>query len=427
MYGHDLSAYADRVAAFGWHPVVVEDGHDLDQVLAAYDTALAVTGKPAMIIARTLKGAGVPAIANKDGWHGKPLPKDMLDTALAEVGEVDENLTGSFAKPEVQAPEATKSIPAPGMDYEPDAKVAPRKAYGQALARLALAHPDMVVLDAEVSNSTHAEEFKKVAPERFFEMYIAEQNMAGAALGFALRGKRPFVSTFAAFMSRAYDQIRMSQYSLTDQGIVFCGSHAGVSIGEDGASQMAIEDLAFFRTILGSAVVYPADAVSCQRLVEETLGRSGVTYIRTTRAALPLLYASHERFPIGGSKVVRESGADAVTLVGAGITVHEALAAADMLAKEGIQARVIDCYSVKPIDAATLARAADETRAVIVIEDHAAEGGLGEAVAGALAGKAARFRSLAVRKMPRSGKPDELLAFEDISRHAIVRVVKEVL
>jgi transaldolase len=310
------------------------------------------------------------------------------------------------------------------LSYPPDKPVATRDAYGNALVRLSPEFPELVSLDAEVSNSTRAEEFAEVHPKLFFEMYIAEQNMVGTALGLACRGKIPFVSTFAAFLSRAFDQIRMGQYS--DANVKFVGSHAGVSIGPDGPSQMGLEDLALFRTIVDGVVLYPADAVATEKLVEEAARHRGIVYLRTARQTTPLLYAPDEDFPIGGSKVLRESDCDAVTIVAAGATLFEALKAHDELKTRGVLVRVVDLYSVKPPDAATLVRAAEETRALVTVEDHYAEGGLGEAVRSALEGVDATVYSLAVRKKPRSGKPEELLDYEEISAGAIVRKVLEI-
>lgn len=303
--------------------------------------------------------------------------------------------------------------------------VATRKAYGNALVRIFPRHQNIVALDAEVSNSTFADVFKKQYPERFFEMYVAEQNMVGVALGLARRGKKPFVSTFAAFLSRAHDQIRMCQYS--DANIVFCGSHAGVSIGEDGSSQMGLEDIAMFRALHGSAVLYPSDAVSTEKLVEQAALRRGITYIRTTRADTPIIYDASEEFPIGGCKALRKSDRDIATIVVAGITLHEALAAYETLAKEGTMIRVIDLYSVKPLDEATLHEAARETKTIITVEDHYSEGGLGEAVLVALADIPVTVHLLSVKKMPESGSPKELLAHESIGRDAIIREVRDIL
>ena len=302
--------------------------------------------------------------------------------------------------------------------------MATRKAYGNALKRLYPQFPHLVSLDGEVSNSTYAEIFEDAYPQKFFEMYIAEQNMVGAGLGLATRGKIPFVSTFAAFFSRAFDQIRMSQYS--EPNLKFCGSHAGVSIGEDGPSQMGLEDLAMFRAILDSVVLYPADAVSTERLVEAALKHHGIVYIRTTRMGTPIIYGPEEKFPLGGCKVVRQSDNDLVTVIGAGVTLFEALAAYDELQQEGINIRVIDLYSVKPVDAATLLAAAKATQGLITVEDHYPAGGIGEAVMAALAPNPVRLYSLAVTKKPKTGKPAELLDFEEISRSAIVRLVKQI-
>jgi len=419
MYGHDLNAYAVRIGAFGWETILV-DGHDPRQILDAYERAAKAT-RPAMIIAKTLKGKGVSIMEDKEGWHGKTLSAEQLQTALSELGPVRHDLRGSIQAPQDLRPEQGAAAAIPQPAYPKDKPVSTRKAYGNALARLIPGHPEMVVLDAEVSNSTYAESVKSVRPERFFEMFVAEQNMVGAALGLSRRGKKPCVSTFAAFFTRACDQIRMSRYS--DADILFCGSHAGVSIGEDGPSQMGLEDMAMFRAILDSAVLYPADAMSTERLVEAAMARRGVTYLRTTRGETQVLYGPDEAFPIGGSKVLRQSDADAATIVAAGITLHEALAAYELLAEKGIRVRVVDCYSVKPMDRDALVEAARLTGLVVTVEDHYAEGGLGEAVGSALAASGATLVTLAVRKMPRSGKPGQLLEFEEISRLAIAAAV----
>ncbi len=424
MYGHDLNIYEARAKAFGWDVRVI-DGHNLEEITKAYEYAARVQEKPVMIIAKTLKGKGVSFIEDKDGWHGKALSQEEFEKALEELGEIDHTLRGVVQIPEAVAPQDVSVQAVPQPSYPPEKMVASRRAYGNALARLYSAYPDIVVLDAEVSNSTYAEIFKKAYPERFFEMYIMEQNMVGTALGFSRRGKIPFVSTFAAFFSRAYDQIRMGQYS--DANIKFVGSHAGVSIGEDGASQMGLEDLALFRTLLGSVVLYPSDAYATERLVEQAAEHKGIVYIRTTRKDTPLLYGSDETFFIGGSKALRSSDKDIVTVVGAGVTLYEALAAYDTLQKEGIAIRVIDLYSVKPLDIETLKKCASQTKAIITVEDHYPEGGIGEAVASALTGTITPVHSLAVRKMPRSGKPDELLAYEEINTDAIIKKVKAIM
>lgn len=301
--------------------------------------------------------------------------------------------------------------------------IATRKAYGNALVRIFPKIPNIVVLDGEVSNSTYSEIFAKAYPKNYFEMFIAEQNMVGVALGLARMGKIPFVSTFAAFFTRAFDQVRMAQYAKTN--IKFCGSHAGVSIGEDGPSQMGLEDIAMFRSILGSVVLYPCDGVSTDKLVEEAARYYGIVYLRTTRQETPEIYTNKEQFKIGGSKVLKKSKKDRVTVVGAGVTLHEALAAYEVLKKDKIFVRVIDLYSIKPLDLATLKKAANETKAIITVEDHHLEGGLGEAVSSALSATSAKIYSLAVRKIPKSGKLQELLDYEEISSDAIVRKVYE--
>jgi len=336
---------------------------------------------------------------------------------------VDQSMRGDILSPEKRKPQRPMSEGSiENMDYPPDTPVATRMAYGNALKRIYPKYPDIVSLDGEVGNSTYAEIFGHAWPDRFLEMYITEQNMAGVALGLSRRGRIPFVSTFAAFFTRAFDQIRMSQYSAAN--IKFVGSHAGVSIGEDGPSQMGLEDIAMFRTILDGVVLYPSDAVSTERLIEEAAKHLGIVYIRTTRQATPIVYGPEDRFVIGGSKVLRKSGEDAVTVVAAGITLHEALAAYDVLQAEGISIRVIDLYSIKPIDEKTLQEAAGTTRFIVTVEDHYGEGGMGEAVRSSLASIPVPVHSLFVGKKPKSGKPRELLDYEAISRTAIVDKVK---
>lgn len=424
MYGHNLGAYEKRISSFGWETIVI-DGHNIDEILAAYQKATQAAGRPVMIIAGTVKGKGVSFIEDKNGWHGKPLNKEQLKQALAELGEVDPSLRGEISPPESLRLPAQQPQPVQKILYLADKPVATRKAYGNALVRLFPKFPNMVVLDAEVSNSTFADLFKERYPERFFEMFIAEQNMVGAALGISRRAKIPFVSTFAAFMTRAFDQIRMSQYS--DANIKFCGSHAGVSIGEDGPSQMGLEDIAMFRTILGSVVLYPSDAVSTEKIVEEAAKHKGNVYIRTTRMETPIIYKTNEEFPIGGAKVLKQSDRDVVAVITAGITVHEALAAYEELKKEGILTRIIDLYSIKPADKETLRKAANVTQAFVTVEDHFSEGGIGETVRSLMADIDVPVHSLCVRKMPKSGKPGELLDYEEISRNGIIRKVRELI
>jgi len=429
MHGWDLDAYRARAEAFGWHVVVVDDGHDVEQVDAAYADARATTGKPTCIVARTKKGKGVTAVEDLPDKHGKPL--DDADAAIAELGGM-RDIRITTAKPDGAQPhrfETTGSLTLPA--YELGDKVATRKAYGDALAALAKARGDIVALDGEVSNSTYSETVEKVDPERFFELYIAEQQMVATAVGMQVRGWKPFASTFAAFLSRAYDFVRMAQISRATMSL--CGSHAGVSIGEDGPSQMALEDLAEFRAVHGSTVVYPCDANQTAQLLAQLADRPGISYLRATRGNTPVIYAPGERFEIGGSRVVRSSGGDdAVTIVGAGITLHEALAAADTLAADGIAARVIDLYSVKPIDAPTLREAALATVGrVVTVEDHWPEGGLGDAVLDALADSAIgvplRLVKLAPRHLPGSGTPAELLADAGIDAASIVEASRQLL
>ncbi len=423
MYGHDLSVYKDRVSAFGWEPILI-DGHQLPQILTAYKQALSAKDKPVMIIARTIKGKGVSFIEDKNGWHGKPLNKDELARALEELKPIDKTIIGKIEKPDNLRPIEMSPSNAQPVFYTTDKLMSTRHAYGTALVRIFPESPNMVVLDAEVSNSTYSDLFKATNPDRFFEMFIAEQNMVGTALGLSLRGKTPFVSTFAAFLSRAFDQIRMSQYSKAN--IKFCGSHAGVSIGEDGSSQMGLEDIALFRTLLNSVVLYTSDAVSTEKLVAEMARHKGISYLRTTRKETPVIYGNDEVFHIGGSKLLKSNKADIAVIVAAGITVHEALQAYEELKKENILVRIIDLYSIKPLDEATIINAARETGAVITVEDHFAEGGLGEAVMSVLSKTEVPVYSLAVRKMPRSGKPAELLEYEEISAAAIVKRIREI-
>jgi transketolase len=414
-------AYAARAESFGWRAIQV-DGHDVEAIDRAYTEASDGTG-PAFVIAKTEKGHGVSFLANKEGWHGKALDDEQAKQAIEELGGV-RSITITPPKPDpLVAPEArmwTYALPR----YEE--AIATRKAFGEALAALA-ARPDVVALDGEVANSTHTEDFQKVAPERFFELFIAEQGMLGAAVGFQALGKVPFPATFGAFFTRAYDFIRMAAISRAD--LRLCGSHAGVSIGEDGPSQMALEDLASMRAVHGSTVLYPADGNATAQLVEAMANLEGISYIRTTREKTPKLYGPDDEFPIGGSKVVRKGGRAAI--VGAGITVFEALKAADELAGEGTEVTVIDAYSVKPIDARTLRRALADTGLMLVVEDHWIEGGLGDAVLEALAGHgeqlSGRVIKIAVTGMPGSGSPEELRDWAGISAGKIAEAVRAAL
>lgn len=424
MYGHNVNIYEERAKSFGWETIVV-DGHSLEEIMTVFQRASLMAGKPVMIIAKTLKGSGISFIEDKDNFHGKPLSREDLEKALLELGEIDKDLRGNVAEPDNSKLEKLPIGTVEKMKYERGQLVATRRAYGNALVRLYAKYPEIVVLDAEVGNSTYSEFFLKSNPDRYFDLFIAEQNMVGVAQGLARRGKKPFIATFAAFFSRAFDQIRMSQYS--ESNITFVGSHVGVSIGADGSSQMGLEDIATFRTISNGVVLYPSDAVSTEKLVEEAAKRNGVAYLRTTRADTPVIYSPDEEFPIGGSKLLRHSENDVVTVVTAGITLHEAVSAADELATENIMVRVVDLYSVKPIDQETLIKAARETKAIITVEDHYPEGGLGEAVMSALAENSLPIYSLAVRKMPQSGEPDELMAFEDIDKDAIIKKIRQII
>jgi transketolase len=429
--GWDIEAYAARVGAFGARVIAI-DGHDLADIDAAFSAAEAATSgdRPTVILAKTIKGKGFSEVENKEGWHGRPFPPDMAERAIAELGGV-RNLTVRGPRPEPAAGADAGAAAAPAgatlPDYAVGDKVATRKAYGDALVALGAADPKVVALDGEVKNSTFALEFATAYPDRYFEMYIAEQQMVAAATGLAVRGYKPFASTFAAFFTRAYDFIRMGAISGRD--VRLAGSHAGVEIGADGPSQMALEDLAMMRAVHGSTVLYPADGTSTAVLVKAMAATPGISYMRTTRGAYPGLYPSGETFPVGGSKVLRSSEQDAVTLVGAGVTLHECLGAAEQLAAEGIHCRVIDCYSVKPIDTATLTAAAQATGGCFVVaEDHHPEGGLGEAVTSALVAAGQENLTivhLAVREMPGSGSGTELLAWAGIDAENIAAAARD--
>ncbi|HEX2574034.1 MAG TPA: transketolase [Polyangia bacterium] len=422
QHGHDTAALAAKFRAFGWHAIELE-GHDIGQIQQALAEARKTQGQPTALLARTDKGHGVSFLSGKDGWHGKPIPRGPeLDRALAEIGDPQ-------VKVEVPArtrgagrgrPAAPLQAAAP-LAYRLGEEVATREAYGAALVRLGAVDPRIVVLDAEVKNSTFADRFKKAHEARFIECLIAEQNMVGMAMGLGPEGFVPFASSFAAFLTRAYDFIRMAAYSAPSH-LILCGSHSGVSIGEDGPSQMGLEDLAMMRALIGATVLYPSDAVSTERLVEQAIDKGGLVYIRTSRPKTRVIYDTNETFPIGGSKVVRQSPGDVATIVGAGVTLFEALAAHEVLARRGIAVRVIDAYSIKPLDAATLQRAADETGAILTVEDHAAWGGLGDAVAAEV--RCARLERLAVSEVPRSGTPRELIEAHGISSAAIVAAIE---
>jgi transketolase len=423
MHQHDLSALARKFRAFGWEAVVI-DGHKIDRILAALKEA-GKAGKPTAVLARTLKGKGVNFIEDKNGWHGKPLKADELARALEETGclpDVDARKFIHKPRP-FQKMKAASSFDFPRTAYKD--KTATRLAYGNALLNLGKVNPSVVAVDGDVKNSTYADKFFEAFPGRSFQSFIAEQNMVGVGMGLAAKGYIPFIATFAAFLTRAHDQLRMAAYSFSN--IKVCGSHVGVSIGEDGPSQMGLEDLAMFRPIPGCVVLYPGDAVCSEACVAAAAAHKGMVYLRTSRPATPILYGAGEAFPIGGSKVLRKGEGDAATVIAAGITVHEALKAHDELKKDGIGVRLIDAYSVKPLDEQTILREVVETRGrAVVVEDHFAGGGLGDAVAQALAGKAV-LRHLCVRELPRSGKPDELLERYGLSARHIVMAVRELV
>lgn len=422
MLGWNTAAYVARAEAFGWQTLEI-DGHNVEEIDAAYRQAVTPSDTPTLIVARTKKGKGASVVEDKDGWHGKALSKEQAEQAIKELGG-PRSVTVQVRTPDAGRP---PSRPAPQPLHLPTYKVgesvATRRAYGDALKAVGAARPEVVALDGEVNNSTYAEEFAEAYPERYFEMYIAEQQMVAAAVGLQTRGWVPFASTFAAFLTRAYDFIRMGAVSRAN--VKLCGSHAGVSIGQDGPSQMGLEDLAIMRAVEGSTVLYPCDPNQTAQLVAQMVDRPGIVYLRTTREKTHVIYPVDQRFVIGGSAVLRQSDRDQAAVVAAGITVHEALKAQAVLAESGIAVRVIDAYSVKPIDGETLARAARDTGALVVVEDHWAEGGLGEAVLSALAGSAPfpRVTHLAVREMPGSGTPDELLDAAGISARHIVRAV----
>jgi transketolase len=426
--GWDAPVYAARARAFGWHAIEI-NGHDIAAIDAAYKEALAQAEKPTCIVAKTVKGSGVSLVANKEGWHGKALSPDQAEEAIKELGG-ERHIAVDVEQPR-PLPKATPPPVQPLKlpSYEIGTEEATRRAFGDALVAVGANRPDVVVLDGEVSNSTFTEDFGKAYPNRFFEMFIAEQQLVGAALGLSVLGKIAFAATFAAFLTRAFDQIRMA--AVSGGSLRLCGSHAGVSIGEDGPSQMALEDLAMMRSIHGSTVLYPCDANQTAHLVNAMADLPGISYLRTTRAKTPVIYDPGEAFPIGGSMVVRHSDADQVAIIAAGITLHESLRAFEQLRSEGIRARVIDAYTVKPIDRESLHEAARVTGGrLVVVEDHWSEGGLGDAVLDAFVGameKVPTVIKLAVRSMPTSGTPAELLSAAGIDAEHIAQAVRECL
>lgn len=433
MFGHNTNAYADRFHAFGWETVAI-NGHDFDEINKAFSLATAnSTDKPFAIIAKTLKGKGVSLLENKDNWHGKPLKKDDLQKALDQLQAGDEETIFSLKKPsqtlfiDTNHQQKHTIAPLPMPTPRQGDIIATREVYGQILAQLGITNTLIYALDGDVKNSTYSQDFLKAHPDRFIECFIAEQNMVGVALGLTKLGKYPFVSTFAAFFTRAFDQIRMARIS--DADIKFVGSHAGVSIGEDGSSQMGLEDFALFGVLPNSVVLHPCDAISCAKLLSAIASHRGICYLRTLRAKTPVLYDATEKITIGGSKMLRSSKEDLLTIAACGITVYEALKAYEMLQKDGISVRVVDCYSIKPIDSKTLIRCVTETKEnfIITVEDHFEHGGLGDFVASAISESGAHVKKMAVKKISHSGTPEQLLDDAGISASHIVAKVKSIL
>ncbi len=422
MFGHDINIYVKRFEAFGWRVETLDDGHDMEEILEVL-SGVGLDERPLAIIAKTYKGAGVSFIQDKDGWHGKPLSKDEAAQAIAELSpRAKSGLTVAIAAPsKLPAPNLAAPASYPATSHKLGDLIATREAYGAALVRIGGANPAIVAMDGDTKNSTYAEKFAKQFPNRFTECFIAEQNLVAVAMGFATRGHIPFASTFATFFTRAADQIRVAGISQTNLKLV--GSHVGISIGEDGPSQMALEDLALMRAIVGSTVLYPAEAVATEKLLEQMAAHKGVCFLRTSRPKTPVIYSNDEQFPIGGAKVLREGSK--VTVVGAGVTLFEALKAADTLKAEGITITVIDAYSIKPLGKKEILAAAKKTNnTVITVEDHYSEGGLGDAVAGELSCEGIKVHKLAVVGIPRSGHAAELMAAFGIDAAAIVKKVK---
>jgi len=422
MFGHDINVYVKRFEAFGWRVETLDDGHDMEEILEVL-SGVGLDERPLAIIAKTYKGAGVSFIQDKDSWHGKPLSADEAEKAIAELQPTAKSGLGVEIAAPSALPAPNLSAPAsyPAINYTLGDKIATREAYGAALVRVGEANPAVVAMDGDTKNSTYSEKFFKKFPNRFTECFIAEQNLVAVAIGYGTRGHVPFASTFATFFTRAADQIRVAGISSANLKLV--GSHVGISIGEDGPSQMALEDIATFRAIQGSSVLYPADAVATEKLLEEMAKTKGIQFLRTSRPKTPVIYGNDEKFPIGGAKVLREG--TKVTVVAAGVTLFEALKAADSLKAEGIAITVIDAYSVKPLGKDVILAAAKKTsHTVITVEDHYPEGGLGDAVAGELSSEGVKVHKLAVNGLPRSGQAAELMAHFKIDAAAIVAKVK---
>jgi len=425
-FGHNIAAYKKRFEAFGWRTEEI-DGHDMDEIVEVL-AAVGLGNQPLVILAKTLKGAGISFIQDKEGWHGKPLNKEEAARAIAELQPTAKSGIGQpiFAPAQLPAPKNDAPASYPPISYKLGDHVATREAFGSALVRIGEVDPRVVALDGDTKNSTYSDKFFKKFPNRSAECFIAEQNIVGVATGYSTRGKVPFAATFACFFARAYDQIRVGAISMANIKLV--GSHVGVSIGEDGASQMGLEDIAMMRAVAGSVVLYPSDAVSTEKLMDQMAATKGIAFLRTSRPKTPVIYNNDEQFSIGGAKVLRQSGGDKVTVVAAGVTLNEALKAADALKNEGIGITVIDAYSVKPLGKDIILSAARATNnTVITVEDHYAEGGIGDAVAGELSVEGVKVHKLAVRELPHSGKPEELLAKYGIDSAAIIQKVKSLV
>jgi transketolase len=427
MFGHHIDEYVRKFKAFNFEVIAI-DGHNYEEINQALQATQRPNGKPFAIVAKTFKGHAISFLENKDDWHGKVLKKDELEKALNEFGGVDDNLRFQLKKPQqTELPQKAGNAFSTHFSFEEEKEYATREVFGDVLAKLAEQNKEIYALDGDVMNSTFTQTFKKAHPERFVESYIAEQNMVSVGAGLSRMGKIPFVATFAAFLTRAADQIRMARVS--EANIKFIGSHVGVSIGEDGPSQMGLEDMALFGTLPDTVVLQPSDAVSTAKLVAQMVSHQGFAYMRTLRPKTPLLYKNEENFSIGGSKVLRQSGNDRLTVAGTGITVFEALKAADELQKENISIRVVDCYSIHPVDADTLKKCLTETqqKILVTVEDHFEHGGLGDFAAAALSGKSGEVIKMAVRKISQSGTKDELLNDVGIDAAHIVAKVKSVL
>jgi len=422
-FGHDLDVYKNRFESFGWRTEEI-DGHDLDEIVEVL-AAVGLGDQPLVILAKTLKGAGISFIQDKEGWHGKPLSKDEAARAIAELQPTAKSGAGLAIPTPNHLPAPNNQSPGayPPTNYNLGDMVATREAFGAALLRIGEVDPRVVALDGDTKNSTYSEKFFKKFPTRFCECFIAEQNMVGVATGYGARGKVPFASTFATFFTRAFDQLRVAGISMANLKLV--GSHVGVSIGEDGPSQMGLEDIAMMRAVAGSTVLYPSDAVSTEKLMDQMAAQKGIFFLRTSRPKTPVIYGNEEAFPIGGAKVLRQADGDKVTVVAAGVTLNEALKAHDSLKAEGIGITVIDAYSIKPLARDVIKSAAQATNNIVLtVEDHYAQGGIGDTVAGELSAEGIKVHKLAVFELPHSGKPEELLARYGIDAAAIVRKVK---